>query len=106
LFDLGSLLGIEFAKTSMHLLGDSGERVDLAVLYTVDRAERWLETVHRLLTAYDPQRRLVQGWSIVSKPDGSIVRSVHDVTDGEDVVIRVGDGEMAASIMAREEKDG
>ena len=87
-----------------HLIA-TRERVDLAVRYTIDRAERWLETVHRLLNAYDPQRRLVQGWSIVSKPDGSIVRSVHDVIDGEDVVIRVGDGEMAASITAREEKD-
>lgn len=81
------------------------ERAVLAVRYSIDRAEHWLETVHRLLVAYDPQRRLVQGWSIVSKVDGSIVRSVSDVSAGEGVVIRVGDGELAASITVREERD-
>jgi len=82
------------------------ERLDLAVRYTFDRADRWLETVHRLLHAYDPQRRLDQGWSIVSKPDGSIVRSVRDVATGDGVVIRVSDGELTASIATREEKAG
>ena len=81
------------------------ERAVLAVRYSIDRAEHWLETVHRLLVAYDPQRRLVQGWSIVSKVDGSIVRSVSDVSAGEGVVIRVGDGELAASITVREKRD-
>ena len=82
------------------------ERLDLAVRYTFDRADRWLETVHRLLQAYDPQRRLDQGWSIVSKPGGSIVRSVRDVVTGDGVVIRVSDGELTASISTREEKAG
>lgn len=86
-------------------LAATRERVNIAVRHTLDGAERWLETVHRLLVAYDPQRRLVQGWSIVSKPDGSLVRSVGDVSAGERVVIRVADGRLAASISAREERD-
>jgi len=84
-------------------LGATRERLDLATRYALDRADRWLETARRLLVAYDPQRRLIQGWSIVSKRDGSIVRSVADVGAGEEITVRVGDGVLGASVTTREE---
>lgn len=64
---------------------------------THQRGER-LNGVRQLLAAYDPQRRLAQGWAIVRGPDGSTVRSVNDVSRGGGIQIALSDGTLDATV--------
>lgn len=50
------------------------------------------------LTALDPQAPLARGYALVSNARGRFVRSRADVAVGEDVRIRVADGEFAAQV--------
>jgi exodeoxyribonuclease VII large subunit len=54
---------------------------------------------HRaLLSAYDPKRRLAQGWSIVTNRDGRVVTSLEDVSVGESVSVLVSDGTFESTV--------
>jgi exodeoxyribonuclease VII large subunit len=54
---------------------------------------------HRaLLGAYDPTRRLAQGWSIATNRDGRVVKSLEDVTVGETVSVLVSDGSFESTV--------
>jgi exodeoxyribonuclease VII large subunit len=54
---------------------------------------------HRaLLSAYDPKRRLAQGWSIVTGRDGVVVTSLDDVAVGETVSVLVSDGSFESTV--------
>jgi len=59
----------------------------------------------QLLTAYDPQRRLAQGWAVVTTHGGDVVRSVDDVTEGGALRIRVRDGQLGATVTSKERSD-
>ena len=43
---------------------------------------------------------LARGWSITRGPDGSVVRSIDDVTPGDVVTTRVADGTVTGTISA------
>jgi exodeoxyribonuclease VII large subunit len=62
----------------------------------------WLAATRQLLGAYDPQRRLAQGWSIVTTSTGTLVRSRDDVDEGTKLVIRVSDGVVAGVVTGKE----
>ena len=62
-----------------------------------------LASTRQLLGAYDPSRRLAQGWSIVTGSDGVVVRSLADVTIGESVRVLVSDGAFDSTVS---EKNG
>jgi exodeoxyribonuclease VII large subunit len=54
---------------------------------------------HRaLLSAYDPKRRLAQGWSIVTNRDGAVVTSLDDVAVGDSVSVLVSDGSFESTV--------
>jgi exodeoxyribonuclease VII large subunit len=54
---------------------------------------------HRaLLSAYDPKRRLAQGWSIVTGRDGTVVKSLDDVDVGDSVSVLVSDGSFESTV--------
>ena len=56
-------------------------------------------TSHRaLLSAYDPKRRLAQGWSIVTNRDGRAVTSLDDVRVGDSVSVLVSDGSFESTV--------
>ena len=56
-------------------------------------------TSHRaLLGAYDPKRRLAQGWSIVTTRDGAVVKSLDDVAIGDAVSVLVSDGSFESTV--------
>ena len=59
----------------------------------------------QLFTAYDPQRRLAQGWAVVTTHGGDVVRSVDDVTEGGALRIRVRDGQLGATVTSKERSD-
>ncbi len=71
------------ARHAQHLLSDESSRLANARL---------------LVSAYDPQRRLAQGWSIMTTASGKTVSSIHDVARGEVVSVRVSDGTVIGSV--------
>lgn len=57
---------------------------------------------HRaLLSAYDPKRRLAQGWSIATNRDGKVVKSIEDVAVGDAVSVLVSDGSFESTVNAK-----
>jgi exodeoxyribonuclease VII large subunit len=62
-----------------------------------------LASTRQLLGAYDPSKRLAQGWSIVTKSDGNVVRSLDDVAIGDVVRVLVSDGAFDSTV---NEKNG
>jgi exodeoxyribonuclease VII large subunit len=57
---------------------------------------------HRaLLSAYDPKRRLAQGWSIATTGDGRVVKSLEDVVVGDSVSVLVSDGSFDSTVNAK-----
>jgi exodeoxyribonuclease VII large subunit len=57
---------------------------------------------HRaLLSAYDPKRRLAQGWSIVTNRDGTVVTSLGDVAIGDAVSVLVSDGSFESTVSGK-----
>lgn len=80
-------------------LGATRERLGLHARHVLDSAGAFLEGRRRLLGAYDPQRRLAHGWSIVTR-DGAVVRALGDVDEGATVSVRVSDGSFDASVGA------
>jgi exodeoxyribonuclease VII large subunit len=75
-------------------LSDAGRRALAASARRIDHAE-----ARRALL--DPSRTLARGWSITTTADGRVVRSVDDVTDGDEVATRVVDGSITSVVTDR-----
>jgi len=83
-------------------LGTVGERLQLHVQHVLDTAATSLTNTRQLLTAYDPVRRLEQGWAVVTSSTGRTVRSLADVTAGDAIQIRLRDGQLDATVTKKE----
>jgi exodeoxyribonuclease VII large subunit len=57
-----------------------------------------LASSRQLLGAYDPSKRLAQGWSIVTGRDGAVVKTLDDVHVGDTVHVRVSDGTFDSTV--------
>jgi len=84
-------------------LGATRQRLALQSTHLLESATQMLASTRQLLSAYDPKRRLTQGWSIVTVGDGHVVRSLNDVRIGEPIRVMVSDGSFEATVT---EKDG
>jgi exodeoxyribonuclease VII large subunit len=73
-------------------LGATRQRLVLQGGYIVNSATQLLQSNRQLLGAYDPKKRLSQGWAIVTGSDGNVVRALSDVEVGETVRVVVSDG--------------
>ncbi len=73
-------------------LGATRQRLGLQSGYIMDSATRLLQSNRQLLGAYDPKKRLAQGWAIVTGRNGNVVRALSDVELGETVRVVVSDG--------------
>jgi exodeoxyribonuclease VII large subunit len=82
-------------------LGTVRERLLLQTRHLLDAATTSLATKRQLLSAYDPTRRLAQGWSIVTRADGTTVTRLADVAIGDAVHLRVSDGSFGATITTK-----
>jgi exodeoxyribonuclease VII large subunit len=74
------------------------ERLVIQGRHLVASATQLLAGHRQLLAAYDPTRRLAQGWSIVTDAHGAVVKSVRDVTLGDEVHVLVSDGSFASQV--------
>ena len=82
-------------------LGAVRERLWLQSRHLLDAATISLATTRQLLAAYDPARRLAQGWSIATRADGSTLRSLADVEVGVELTLRVSDGRLGTVITSK-----
>lgn len=69
--------------------------------HLVDVESARLVSARQLAAAYDPKRRLAQGWSITTTKAGQVVRSLDDVREGETVTITVSDGVLDALVQEK-----
>jgi exodeoxyribonuclease VII large subunit len=83
-------------------LGSTRERLVVQSRHVLASASQVLQSNRQLLVAYDPARRLAQGWSVVTNAQGAVVRSLEDVEIGDDVRVRVHDGSFAATVGEKE----
>ncbi len=84
-------------------LGTTRDRLAMQSRYVLSAASQLLSSNRQLLSAYDPKKRLAQGWSIVTGADGTVVRSLRDVRLGEVVRVRLSDGSFESTV---NEKNG
>ncbi len=61
-------------------------------------ATQLVASTQQLLSAYDPKKRLAQGWSVVTNSQGHIVKNLGDVRVGEDVRVLVSDGSFESTV--------
>jgi exodeoxyribonuclease VII large subunit len=66
--------------------------------HVMTSSARTLASHRALLSAYDPKRRLAQGWSVVTGAHGTIVKSLDDVTVGDNVSVLVSDGSFESTV--------
>lgn len=83
-------------------LESTRERLAVHARHLLDAAARHLASQRQLLSAYDPARRLAQGWSIVTNARGEVVRSKAEVALGDEIVVRVSDGSFGARVSEKE----
>jgi exodeoxyribonuclease VII large subunit len=84
-----------------HLVGVR-ERLAIESRHVLDAAGTALASRRQLLAAYDPRRRFLQGWAVVSRADGRVVRSREDVAVGDVLGVMVSDGAFAATVSGKD----
>jgi exodeoxyribonuclease VII large subunit len=57
-----------------------------------------LSGLYHRLEALNPVAILKRGYAVVSDPDGTIIRSTKQVHQGDQVTIRVSDGDFSANV--------
>ena len=85
-------------------LGVLRERLGWYQRHVLDAAASSIATTRQLLAAYDPHRRLAQGWALVERPDGTRISSVGSVDVGEGIVVTVSDGRLEARVTEKGER--
>jgi exodeoxyribonuclease VII large subunit len=66
--------------------------------HVIASGEQLLAAKRQLIDAYDPNRRLAQGWSIVTDGDGRVVKRLSDVQIGQSVNVAVSDGSFVSTV--------
>ena len=64
----------------------------------IDSRKQRLILQRERLALLDPMNLLRRGYGIVSSNDGRLLRSVRGVKAGDDIVVRLSDGELTASV--------
>mgnify|MGYP001426492085 CR=1 FL=1 len=86
-------------------LVDLGGRLRRGPPGILDRQAERLDGVAGRLRALDPARIVARGWSITRRADGSLVRSVADVSPGDPLVTRVAGGTVTSTVDATSADD-
>ncbi len=66
-------------------------------------SQQLISSTKQLLSAYDPKKRMAQGWSVTTNASGRVVKSLSDVAVGENVRVLVSDGSFDTTV---NKKDG
>ena len=58
------------------------------------------------LRAIDPQQALQRGFALVYRQDGSLIKSINDISEKDIIYTRVADGSVISEVTAKEQKHG
>jgi len=67
-------------------------------IHRLGTAQRDLALRAAKLSASDPQHALRRGWTITTRADGTLVRSVHDLEHGDQILTRAADGTVTSTV--------
>ncbi len=81
-------------------LGVAINRLSPAARRSLDQAGHRLDVATAGVRGADPARAMARGWSLSRRTDGSLVRSVSDVSMGEAILTTVADGAFASRIVS------
>jgi exodeoxyribonuclease VII large subunit len=79
-------------------LASTRQRLVMQSGHLLASATQMLASNRQLLAAYDPARRLAQGWSVVTDSSGAVVKSLTDIASGDNVRVLVSDGTFDARV--------
>ena len=74
------------------------EKLDLSTVRIVEKARNSLVTKVSKLEALNPLAVVARGYSVVSGKDGKTVKSIHSVSLGEKIEVRMSDGRISAVV--------
>ena len=73
-------------------------RLDQAIISTfLEKSNQFLVT-QTALEGINPHATLARGYAIVRGEDGNLVRSIHEVSSGDEINVRVSDGDFEAEV--------
>ncbi|MDQ0362844.1 exodeoxyribonuclease VII large subunit [Breznakia pachnodae] len=87
-----------YFQQQRHQLNEIAQHIKHIAGIQVEQHKKHLERNMSLLDAYNPLHILKRGYSITSKDDGTIVRSIHDVKKDDLLHIRFDDGIIDAKV--------
>ena len=79
-------------------IDDLNRRASLAISHHLRNVRQRLTGTSLRLAALDPTAVLARGYAIVSRPDGAVVSSTAQVAPGDDIRVRVADGQFNAAV--------
>jgi len=79
-------------------LADAQRRVLERASTVIERAESRLAVTTARVAALDPAVQLARGWSITRRADGSVVRSIDDVSTGDAITTALADGSLNSTV--------
>ena len=79
-------------------------RLGVAGRHEIRHAQRHLDAVATRVRTLDPALILGRGWSLTRREDGTLVRSIRDVSPGDGIVTHLADGSVESTIRGR--RDG
>ena len=82
-------------------LDRASARLSVAGRHEIRHAQRHLDAVATRVRALDPALILGRGWSLTRRDDGTLLRSVQDVSPGDSIVTHLSDGTLDSTIHAR-----
>ncbi len=103
--DLRARNPVARARQDRRRLDDLTGRLDRALARGLDRRRHRLVGVAGRLDSLSPLAVLGRGYSLTLTASGQIVRSVRQVTEGDEVDVMLHEGSLAARVTARKEQD-
>ena len=82
-------------------LDRASARLSVAGRHEIRHARRHLDAVATRVRALDPARILSRGWSMTRRDDGTLLRSVQEVSPGDSIVTHLSDGTLDSTIHAQ-----
>lgn len=83
-----------------HLASTRGRLLTFA-RHIISSAEQMLGARRQLASAYDPKRRLAQGWSFVTNLEGQVLKGLADIEVGEVVRVTLSDGTFDSTVIQK-----
>ncbi len=94
--ELAGRRALEQAATS---LGRRSDRLGAAMNRCLEASLHENARRRGILEALDPRRQLERGWSIARRRDGSVVRSIAEVAEGDELSTIVVDGRISSAVL-------